>query len=133
MKIIALIILAWLLPSCNPGISEFSHSVDAEYTLKNYLDYRDKRKFQKCCDYYTAGFKKRFIRSFGNTCPDWFRESEMDFKESRIVGSKRGNLNRFTVESTIDDPTANGKSITGQSNINKHDNPNRTKPVEQTA
>ncbi|MEJ2167865.1 MAG: hypothetical protein P8X90_20265, partial [Desulfobacterales bacterium] len=90
-----------------PGISEFSHSVDAEYTLKNYLDYRDKRKFQKCCDYYTAGFKKRFIRSFGNTCPDWFRESEMDFKESRIVGSKRGNLNRFTVESTIDDPTAN--------------------------
>ena len=75
-------------------------SYDAEQVLKKYLAVRKESKFRDCCKFFSVEFRKRF------DCPNWFTESEMYFKESKIMNSGDGSLNRFRVETTIEDPTS---------------------------
>ena len=106
MKSRAFIFTVLLVSTYILGLSEFSNAGDAELTLKTYLEFRGKRNFKKCCEFYTDRFRASFIRNFGNICPDWFIESEMHFKRSRILDAVDGDPNKFIVETTIEDPTS---------------------------
>jgi len=88
------------------GLSSFSYAGDAKHTLKSYLDYRGERNFKKCCEFYTEKFITKFAHAFGDTCTNWFIESEMHFTSSEIVQAADGGLRKFRVETTIEDPTS---------------------------
>jgi hypothetical protein len=106
MRIKAYIFTFSLLLTCILGLPAFGIAGDAKLILKNFLDYRGDRNFTKCCEYFTSKFKSQWARKYGNICPDWFIESEMHFKTSRIIATVDEDSHEFVVETTIEDPTA---------------------------